>query len=281
MNHLDFTAKARKFSTRITLRIASCPRRIGSESQRFLTCCSRQTILANMPDVNNITDASDTRVQGAGPPAATPLPASRIDSVDALRGLIILLMVFVNDLGPAAPAWMHHIKPPNADGMTLADIVFPAFLFLVGVSIPLAFERAQAVGKSKLTQLVHVLTRTAGLLLLGVIEMNSSHDRTLGKSWWSVLAFTAVILTWCAVPRERGRKRTLLLAAKALGIAGLLILLAVYRQKPGPAEFPFGVHVEEWAWLRSEWWGILGLIGWAYLTVGLLVLLLGCGGGSG
>ena len=227
-----------------------------------------------MPDQNTIPDGFNTPAKPSGPPAAKPLPASRIDSVDALRGLIILLMIFVNDLGPAAPAWMHHIKPPNADGMTLADIVFPAFLFLVGVSIPLAFERAQAVGKSKLTQLVHVLMRTAGLLLLGVIEMNSSHEHTLGRLW-SGLAFSALILTWCAVPRERSRKRNLLLAAKALGVVGLLALLAIYRREPGPAEFPFGVRVEDWVWLRSGWWGILGLIGWAYLTVGLLVLLLG------
>src|SRR5271170_2060484 len=65
----------------------------------------------------------------------------RIASVDALRGLTILLMIFVNDLGPGAPSWMHHIQPPNADGMTLADVVFPAFLFIVGISIPLALER--------------------------------------------------------------------------------------------------------------------------------------------
>ncbi len=203
------------------------------------------------------------------------MQGGRIDSVDVLRGLTILLMVFVNDLGRSAPSWMHHIQPPNADGMTLADIVFPAFLFLVGVSIPLAFERAQAAGKSKPRQLVHVLTRTAGLLLMGVIEMNSSHDRTLARPWWSVLTFTALILSWCAVPRDRGWKRNLLLTVKALGLVGLLVLLAVYRREPGPAEFPFGVRVDDWAWLRSEWWGILGLIGWAYLTVGVLVLILG------
>ena len=220
-------------------------------------------------------DAGGTRGKAFGSPEPRPAAGGRIDSVDALRGLTILLMVFVNDLGPAAPAWMHHIQPPNADGMTLADIVFPAFLFLVGVSIPLAFERAQAAGKSKGAQLVHVLTRTAGLLLMGVIELNGSHDQTLGRPWWGVLAYTALILAWCAVPRERGGKRSLVLAAKALGIAGLLVLLAVYRREPGPTEFPFWGRVEDWAWLRAGWWGILGLIGWAYLTVGLLVLLLG------
>src|SRR5262249_59464177 len=47
------------------------------------------------------------------------------------------------------------------------------------------------------------------------------------------------------------------------------------RREPGPTEVPFWGRVEDWAWLRAGWWGILGLIGWAYLTVGLLVLLLG------
>jgi predicted acyltransferase len=204
-----------------------------------------------------------------------PAAGGRIASVDALRGLTILLMVFVNDLGPKAPFWMLHIQPPNADGMTLADFVFPVFLFLVGVSIPLAFERAQAAGKSKAAQLGHVLTRTAGLLLMGVIELNSAGDRTLGKPLWGLLAFTALILAWCDVPRQRGWKRDLLMSAKASGVAGLLLLLALYRSTPGPAEFPFRGVVEDWVWLRTGWWGILGLIGWAYLTVGLLVLLLG------
>jgi len=136
-----------------------------------------------MRDQNIIPDGFDPLGKADALSIAKPMAGARVDSVDALRGLTILLMVFVNDLGHAAPAWMHHIQPPNADGMTLSHIVFPAFLFLVGVSIPLAFERAQAAGRSKFTQLVHVLTRTAGLLLLGVIELNSSHDRTLDRSW--------------------------------------------------------------------------------------------------
>src|SRR5262245_49782564 len=134
-----------------------------------------------------MSDGVDTVARNHASGSSEPHAAGRrIASVDALRGLTILLMVFVNDLGPAAPAWMHHIQPPNADGMTLADIVFPTFLFLVGVSIPLAFERARAAGMSKGAQLVHVLTRTAGLLLMGVIELNRMEDRTLGRPWWGV-----------------------------------------------------------------------------------------------
>jgi predicted acyltransferase len=219
--------------------------------------------------------ADDGRGKVVGTSGSPPGAGRRVASVDALRGLTILLMIFVNDLGHGAPAWMHHIRPPNADGMTLADVVFPAFLFIVGVSIPLAFERAQAAGRSKLAQLGHVLVRTAGLLLMGVIELNSEHERTLGGPLWSVLAFTALILAWCAVPRGRPAARTVVWVVKAVGVAGLLVLLALYRREPGPADVPLWGHVEEWAWLRTGWWGILGLIGWAYLTVSLLVFLLG------
>jgi predicted acyltransferase len=199
----------------------------------------------------------------------------RIISVDVLRGLTILLMIFVNDLGPGAPSWMHHIQPPGADGMTLADVVFPAFLFIVGVSIPLAFQRARAAGKPTWALFSHILIRTAGLLFMGVIVYNSEDSQTRGQPLWGVLAFIAIILAWCDVPREHTARRTVLTVVKALGIAGLVVLLSLYRREPGTSEVPFLGRIEGWAWMRTGWWGILGLIGWAYLTVATLTLLLG------
>ncbi len=198
----------------------------------------------------------------------------RIVSVDVLRGLTILLMVFVNDLGPAAPRWMHHIEPPRADGMTLADVVFPMFLFIVGVSIPLAFERARAVGTSLIAQLTHIVARSAGLLLMGVIVMNTEDGSRVGPVW-SVLAFIAILLAWCSVPPEPVSRRKVFLGLKAFGILGLVGLMAWYRREPHATELPFFGKVEAWSWLRTEWWGILGLIGWAYLTVAILTLILG------
>jgi heparan-alpha-glucosaminide N-acetyltransferase len=206
---------------------------------------------------------------------AAPAVGGRIVSVDALRGLTILLMIFVNDLGPGAPSWMHHIRPPRADGMTLADVVFPAFLFIVGVSIPLAFERAREDGKSIRGQVGHILVRTAGLLFMGVIVFNSEDSHTRGQPLWGLLAFLALILAWCDLPRGRTASRKPLIVAKVLGIAGLLALLALYRREPANAEIPFYGRVEGWVWLRTGWWGILGLIGWAYLTVALMTLVVG------
>lgn len=223
----------------------------------------------------------DSREEVAAPHEEPPVVlaqtafAPRVLSVDALRGLTILLMVLVNDLGRGAPSWMHHIQPSTADGMTLADIVFPFFLFIVGLSIPLAQERAAAAGVSRWAELLHILLRSASLLLLGVIEMNAGSDRTLGGGRWEILAFLSVLAAWCALPREPGLKRKLFLVLKVLGALGLVILLALYRRDGGPAELPFHGRVENWVWLRVGWWGILGLIGWAYLTASLLMLWLG------
>jgi predicted acyltransferase len=200
---------------------------------------------------------------------------SRVLSVDTLRGLTIFLMVFVNDLGRGAPSWMHHIRPPRADGMTLADIVFPFFLFIVGVAIPLSMEKAETGGVSRWAQIGHIVTRTAGLLFLGVIELNAGADRSLRSDLWEPLVFIAVIAAWCVIPRERGARRTIVLALKAAGVMGLVVLLAIYRREPRAAEIPFYGTVEGWVWLRTGWWGILSLIGWAYLTVSVLTLWLG------
>ncbi len=112
-----------------------------------------------------------------------PQPSSRVISVDTLRGLTILLMVFVNDLGHGAPAWMHHIRPPRADGMTLADIVFPFFLFIVGIAIPLALERAESIGTPLWSEVGHILIRSAGLLLLESSSLTASRTALSARTY--------------------------------------------------------------------------------------------------
>ena len=169
---------------------------------------------------------------------------------------------------------MHHIKPSNADGMTLADVVFPAFLFIVGISIPLALERGSQ-SRNHWAQLRHVVTRTVGLLFMGLIQLNGERDRTLGGPVWEMLAFICLVFAWSIVPRERGVTRTLLLILKTIGFIGLLVLLAIFRGEPQTVAIPVWGRVERWVWFRTEWWGILGLIGWAYLATAILWLILG------
>ncbi len=233
-----------------------------------------------MTTLKGSDDAIDnSRTGSPSPPTSdverAPAAAGRVASVDALRGLTIFLMVFVNDLGQAAPKWLHHIQPPDADGMTLADVVFPMFLFIVGVSIPLAFDRARAERRSPFARLFHIITRTLGLLLMGVISNDGAADRRLGAPLWELLAYIAIILAWCVVPKEHGFKRKCFLFLKAIGAAGLIALLAIFKSDPRPTDVFLYGRIDDWTRLQTSWWGILGLIGWAYLTVSILTLILG------
>lgn len=200
----------------------------------------------------------------------------RIASVDTLRGLTILLMVFVNDLGPAAPAWMLHIQPPDADGMTLADIVFPFFLFIAGVSIPLAVENARQRGTAIGLQIVHLLTRTLGLLVMGLVGVNLWNGTTMDPQLWGLLSYVAIIFAWCIVPKSPPNSTRIFTVIKIVGAVGLVVLLFVYRREPVPeTNVMFRGKVENWTWLQTSWWGILGLIGWAYFVTATLYLLIG------
>ena len=76
--------------------------------------------------------------------------SQRLASIDVFRALTMLLMIFVNDLGTLTniPLWLEHTRAEE-DGMGLADTVFPAFLFIVGLSIPFAIGNRWAKGVSQ------------------------------------------------------------------------------------------------------------------------------------
>ena len=122
--------------------------------------------------------------------------------------------------------------------------------------------------------LSHILTRTMGLLIMGLIGLNQSGDETLGNPLWGLAAYVAIILAWSVIPPESGRRRNVFIALKSLGAASLIILLIIYRNAPAATEVMFIGPVANWIWLQTGWWGILGLIGWSYLTASVIYLLL-------
>lgn len=75
----------------------------------------------------------------------------RVTSLDALRGLAILAMIFSGRVpwNGALPGWMYHAQlppptnkfNPNFPGITWVDLVFPFFLFALGCAIPLALSK--------------------------------------------------------------------------------------------------------------------------------------------
>jgi heparan-alpha-glucosaminide N-acetyltransferase len=210
-----------------------------------------------------------------GPPFGDA--AGRIGSVDALRGLVITVMIFVNDLAdaPRAPIWLKHVGI-NADAMRLPDVVFPAFLFLAGVSIPLAFGRALARDPSRWQLLGKVVTRTLALLVMGVVMVNMEEHEPWAHGLWGVLAYVAMFLAFAVVPGEAGRARALFRIGRVVGAVGLVALVLTYRTADGRMMI-LGPLFDpaDTVWLRHSWWGILGLIGWAYLVGSLVYLAVG------
>lgn len=92
----------------------------------------------------------------------------RLVSLDALRGITIAGMILVN-----SPGDWGHIYPPfehaRFNGLTLADLVFPFFLFIVGASIVLAFKKRLDAGVSKTALLKKVVVRSLIIFGLGVL----------------------------------------------------------------------------------------------------------------
>ncbi len=195
------------------------------------------------------------------------LTTQRILSIDALRGITILVMIFVNELAgvQGIPAWMKHM-PADADAMTFVDMVFPAFLFIVGMSIPFAINNRLSKGDNLWQLQLHILFRTIGLLVLGVFMVNAEsgyNEEAMGISiaLWSLLFYAGVILLWNVYTFESNVLRWILRAA---GLVLLVALAFLYRGGNDGSQT-----------LTPQWWGILGLIGWAYLITCIVYQLTG------
>lgn len=93
------------------------------------------------------------------------IPASeRILSLDVFRGLVIVLMILVNaQTSSGYPLLLH----AEWNGFTLADFVFPSFLFIVGLTSVVALSR-QRVTTNKTTLYQDIFKRSVILFLLGL-----------------------------------------------------------------------------------------------------------------
>jgi predicted acyltransferase len=225
---------------------------------------------------------ADTHMESS---ATTSVRPGRIVSIDALRGLVMFLMIFVNDLAgndKVVPDWMVHFSDRHStgSGMTFVDLVFPAFLFIVGMSIPFALGPRLARGEAAGRILLHVAIRTLSLLLLGIMMVNESPDtKALGwpAMWWTALMYLSALLAFGSLappargtpPADRSRFwRHATLGLRGTGLAGLFWLALAFRGKHDHRILtlsPFSIH--------HSWFGILGLIGFAY-GIGAVAFLL-------
>jgi len=179
-------------------------------------------------------------------------------AIDILRALTMLLMIFVNDLWTikGEPDWLGHATY-DQDMLGLADIVFPCFLFVVGMSIPFAIERRFSKGMSGVSTIGHILSRTLALLLMGAFIVNTesgvSPESGMNLPIFRILMVLGFLLIWNVYPRtDNPNRERLYTVLKVVGVLLLVYLAIIFRDGEG------GIF-------RARWWGILGAIGWTYL----------------
>lgn len=183
---------------------------------------------------------------------------NRVSTIDVLRSITMFFMLFVNDIPglKGVPQWLFHAAG-DEDMLGFSDIIFPCFLFCVGMSVPLALESRFKKGDTVLQILTHILVRTFSLVVMGLFTLNCVSHGVLSTSMFMLLMSIGFIMTWIEGPVFSAR-RTMYAAIRGAG-ALILAALLVYADVSGS---PF----------HTGWWGILGLIGWTYLVVSVVYL---------
>src|SRR5450759_3269649 len=194
------------------------------------------------------------------------IDSNRIYSIDIMRGLTLVLMLFVNDLYmPGVPSWLGH-RAASFDGMGLADWVFPGFLFMVGMAIPYSIGKRIKEGQDSFSISKHILRRSVSLLIIGVLMLNSERVNPeftgISKNLWAILMYIGVFLIWNKYT-ENEKNFFTVTTLKLVGVAILVGLVFKFRS---------GEMVNNGS-LITSWWGILGLIGWGYLVSAFIYLL--------
>src|SRR5215469_12178678 len=115
----------------------------------------------------------NTVVKTASVPETARANTQRIASIDVFRGLTMAIMIFVNALdGVRGLPWCTHHAPARIDVMTYVDMVFPFFLFAVGLSFPIAIDRRLKRDNSQTALWLHIALRSVSLIVLGLILAN-------------------------------------------------------------------------------------------------------------
>ena len=192
---------------------------------------------------------------------------NRLYSIDVMRGFVLVLMLFLYDLFmQGIPTGLGH-KPADFDGLWLADWVFPAFLFIVGLAIPLSVGKRISEGQDTYSIGRHIIIRTVSLLIIGLLMINSERVNAeltgIGKNLWTILMYLGVFLVWNNY-KENEKNFFNIIGLKLAGIAILVFLVLKFRS----GEF------ENNGSLITGWWGIPGQIGWGYLVSAFIYLII-------
>ncbi|SFQ71480.1 acyltransferase family protein [Hymenobacter arizonensis] len=206
---------------------------------------------------------------GAQPLAEASQPG-RLISLDAFRGLTVMAMILVNNPGD----WGHIyplLEHAEWNGCTPTDLIFPFFLFIVGVSLVYALDGVKRRNEPQGAVLLRVLKRAAVLFGLGLLlSLYPKFDFTTVRIM-GVLQRIALVFLGCSIIflKTNWRTQAWLVVVFLVGYAVLMQLVPVPGF--GPANLEPSTNLGAWLdrlifteahlWKSSKTWDPEGLLG--------------------
>jgi predicted acyltransferase len=189
-------------------------------------------------------DSGDGAGAGAESAARTrPLSAERVHSLDTFRGIALCTMMFVNS-GGGAYAFFDHAR---WNGLTVADLVFPWFVFMSGVSAALSFASERKRGATARGLAARAVSRAVKLYLLNFLVNNDndfSKFRAYGVLFYFSLSYLVIGLVDALLPPSTTRASDAPIPSQSL-VASLYL--------------DFGRYYKQWAVMAALWGVYLGV----------------------
>ncbi|KAG0280839.1 hypothetical protein BGZ96_001413 [Linnemannia gamsii] len=165
------------------------------------TAIHKDVALPPLPETHDATAA--TPAPRAGLKSRLQLSANRLLSLDLLRGLAILVMITCNAQMDGA-FWI--LSHPEWIGFTIADTVFPSFLFITGCTLPLSVraDPNPAPGsKYYRNNAIRILKRSIiiwglGVILnlYGLVQLHAPADQFRWPGVLNRIGFCYLVVGW-------------------------------------------------------------------------------------
>ncbi|MFJ8165516.1 acyltransferase family protein [Streptomyces sp. NPDC096136] len=239
-------------------------------SAALVSRMSSRTHLARMGEGEGVVPGLGPAALALAAPVAADAPSAqpvaevvraspgrrRLDGLDAFRGCLVVLRILVgSQVAGLAGSVMQHAEP---FGLTFADLVFPGFLFIMGMAIPVsmsAFLRPETAhgpgGPDRRPHILRIVRRAALLYAIGMflnaypfLPENLEHLRFVGvlqrlgvvylivsilyvTCAWSLLPFSSgATAEGAAAPLVAARPRAVRLLVRAFLLGGFPLLCA-------------------------------------------------------
>lgn len=120
-------------------------------------------------------------------------PTERLLSLDVFRGITIMGMILVNNPGTWSAIYPQ-LRHAEWHGCTFTDLIFPFFLFIVGVAISYSLTKRKAQGGSMTSLYLNILRRAVILFILGLILAGFPFGLMLDHQFsWSTIRIPGVL----------------------------------------------------------------------------------------